>query len=91
MARLKGIVTLIGYQCSIIRKIDGAIWESQVVGETSRSVLIRTQKGLKKITKVGHIFKIKSNEGVWVAEGEDLLGRPVNRLKKKRHAWQKRK
>lgn len=90
MAGRRGIVTLIGYKCFIIRKADNTCSESQIVGETANTVLVKTAEGVKKIPKKGYVFKIISDEGVWIADGEDLLGRPAQRLKRIRHAWQRR-
>lgn len=59
-----------------------------VADETMKTIVIRTDKGLKMVPKEGSYFLFRLPRGIMVkVEGRQLLGRPEDRLKKKVYYW----
>ncbi len=90
MKRSKRIVSLIGYHCTVIKKSGSSRFEGLIVGETANTVLLQTWKGLKRIPKREHLFEVVVGGVKFIANGEDLVGRPAQNLKRIRHNWLKR-
>ncbi|MEM0482399.1 MAG: ribonuclease P protein subunit [Nitrososphaerota archaeon] len=90
MRRNKRIVSLIGYHCTLIKKADGSRLDGLIIGETANTLLVQTQKGPKRIPKKGHIFEIVVEGEKMIADGDELVGRPAQNLKRIRHNWLKR-
>lgn len=59
-----------------------------VIGETRGMFELETDKGARKITKIGTKFTFTLPGGVRATvDGKMLVGRPESRLKKKRKKW----
>ncbi|MCS7146294.1 MAG: ribonuclease P protein subunit [Nitrososphaerota archaeon] len=89
MKRVRQIISLVGHRCRVTRKSDGASWSELIIGETANTVLIEAPSGVKRIPKRGHIFEVLTERGVLVADGDQLVGRPSQRLKRVRRSWQR--
>lgn len=59
---------------------NGEEFEGVVVGETKNIVVLKTSDGVKKLPKSESVFEI----GMVKIDGKTLLGRPYERLLKKR-------
>lgn len=60
----------------------------EIVFETMNTLIIDTARGRKVVPKKNRLFKIQLPEGVVVlVEGNVILGRPEDRLKKKLRDW----
>jgi len=53
--------------------------EGMIVDETRNTVVIETQKGVKKVQKHGTVFEIEGEE----VSGDDVLAAPEERIKLK--------
>ncbi len=59
-----------------------------IVFETMNTLIIDTAKGRKVVPKKYRVFKIRLPESTAVlVEGDIILGRPEDRLKKKLKSW----
>ena len=91
MRNAKNIIRheIIGLECMVV----GAENKSQtglrgmIVNETMKTVDIETGTGIKKIPKAGSKFKIKLDNETIVLDGNFILGRPEDRIKKKITKW----
>ncbi len=60
----------------------------EIVFETMNTLIIDTAQGRKVVPKKNRLFKIWLPDGVIVlVEGDAILGRPEDRLKKKLRDW----
>lgn len=89
MLRAKPIISLVGCKCVIVRKSDGVRQSLLIVGESANTVLARSKRGLKRIPKRGHVFEVFTEEGLLIADGDLLVGRPAQRIKRVRRGWMK--
>ncbi len=76
---------LIGLDIRVVRSSsDLAGLEGRVVDETKNTITIETQKGEKKVQKKHSSFEFKIPDGTVTIEGERLLFRPEDRIKRAR-------
>ncbi|UJG42433.1 MAG: ribonuclease P protein subunit [Candidatus Heimdallarchaeum endolithica] len=59
-----------------------------VVDETAHMIKVLSQDKIRTIPKKGSVFKITIEPGLTVrVNGENLLGKPEDRMKKKKYSW----
>ena len=58
--------------------------EGKIVDETKNTIIIETNKGIKKVLKKDVTLDVRTKKGSVKLSGEDLLGRPEERIKKKK-------
>ncbi len=75
---------LIGLKVEVISKNkDLNETQGRIINETKNLIIIETKGKEKKILKKGNKFKIKfGNKKETIVKGEDIFGRPEERLKK---------
>ncbi len=75
---------LIGLHCKVVwsKNKDYIGIEGTVVDETKNLLILRTERGIKKILKDRCVFGFKIGKGFVLVPGEMLVGRPEERLKK---------
>lgn len=75
------------------RKVKVGKHEGKIIDETKNMLIIETKKGIKKIPKKGKIFEFKYKGKKIKIEGNFLIGRPEERIKKKisiKDRWMKK-
>ncbi len=75
---------LIGLECEVVsspNKSEEGI-KGEIVDETMKTILIKTQTGLKRIGKKGRSFRIKFRGISFIVSGDIILYRPEDRIKK---------
>jgi ribonuclease P protein subunit POP4 len=77
---------IIGLHVHIIEAKNPSIKgiEGRIVDETKNTITIETSKGVKRIIKKDVTLDIRTKNGSVKLSGEDLLGRPEERIKKKK-------
>jgi ribonuclease P protein subunit POP4 len=76
---------LIGLDVRVLRSNpDLTDLEGRVVDETRNLLTIETHKGERKVPKEGSVFEFAIPEGRVVIEGDSLLFRPEDRIKRAR-------
>ena len=82
-------ISLVGLRISASRLYDGAVFKGTVVNETKNMLWIRLEDGsIKKLPKEVLRITLEDWRGLRLsALGRDLIGRPEERVKKKRHGW----
>lgn len=80
---------LIGMQASVVDSSNKDIvgTRGKVIDETRNMLVIRTQKGDKKVQKQHSKFMFMLNDKRVVVEGSLLVARPEDRVKKKVRKW----
>ena len=80
---------LIGLRCKVAdakNKCSVGI-EGKVIDETMKMVKIGTGEGIKVIPKKGTVFRVRLGPQNADIEGDYLIGRPEDRIKKKISKW----
>ena len=54
----------------------------EIIDETANILVIRTEKGIRRIPKKYRVFEFTLGRKVIELNGEDILGRPEERVKK---------
>jgi len=75
---------LIGLECEVVsspNKFEEGI-KGEIVDETMKTLLIKTQTGLKRIEKKSRSFRIKFRGDNFIVNGDIILYRPEDRIKK---------
>ena len=83
-------VGLYGYHIEIVKSPIESLTNLSgvVIDETAHMIKIRFQDKIRSIPKKGFVFKITIEPGLTVkVNGENLLGKPEDRMKKKIHSW----
>lgn len=80
---------LIGLDCDVVnsKNKDTIGIKGKIVDETMKTLSIETEKGVKKIFKQGTEFKVDLNGKKVIIEGDCLISRPEDRIKKKIKKW----
>ena len=55
-----------------------------IIGETKNTILVRTTKGTKVVPKGNSTIKFKLGSGVCFISSSSLIGRPEDRISRKR-------
>ena len=55
-----------------------------IIGETKNTILVRTTKGTKVVPKGNGTMKFKLDSGVCFISSSSLIGRPEDRISRKR-------
>lgn len=55
-----------------------------IIGETKNTILVRTTKGTKVVPKGNSTIKFKLDSGVCFISSSSLIGRPEDRISRKR-------
>lgn len=55
-----------------------------IIGETKNTILVRTTKGTKVVPKGNTTIKFKLDSGVCFISSSSLIGRPEDRISRKR-------
>ncbi len=76
---------IIGLKCKVVwsKNKDCIGIEGKIVDETRNTILIRTEKGIKRILKEICVFEFDLGNVKVYIPGEILVGRPEERLKKR--------
>lgn len=61
--------------------------KGEVIDETMNTVSIRSGKGIKKIQKRGSLFRLTLGKLKVEVDGNELLSRPEDRIKKRVRRW----
>ena len=71
----------IGKHAKVVSSTNKSLngFEGRIVNETRNTIVIETQKGLKKVQKHGTVFEIDGQE----VTGDDVLAAPEERIKLK--------
>lgn len=80
---------LIGLQCKVAdakNKCSAGI-EGKIIDETMKTVKIITGEGTKVIPKKGTVLRVRLGSQSVDIEGDHLIGRPEDRIKKKISKW----
>ena len=56
----------------------------KIIGETKNTILVRTTKGTKVVPKGNSTIKFKLDSGVCFISSSSLIGRPEDRISRKR-------
>ncbi|AFZ71084.1 RNase P/RNase MRP subunit p29 [Caldisphaera lagunensis DSM 15908] len=75
---------IIGLYVCIVKHLDPSIEGKcgKILYETKNTIIIETNKGKATILKKGAIFEIKIDNERVVVLGDNLIGRPEDRIKK---------
>ena len=80
---------LIGLQCEVMSsstKSQAGI-KGKIIDETMKTIMIKTEKSAKRIQKRGTIFRIRLEKQVVDVDGNYIVARPEDRIKKKFMKW----
>jgi len=80
---------LVGLKCQVIIQKGTQVFEGVVVDETARMIFLMTEKGLKKLAKRGAVIRVSAGDVILEVKGNQLIGRPLYRLKRERRVWSK--
>jgi RNase P/RNase MRP subunit p29 len=81
--------SLVGLKCQVIIQKGTQVFEGVVVDETARMIFLMTEKGLKKLAKRGAVIRVSAGDVILEVKGNQLIGRPLYRLKRERRVWSK--
>ncbi len=91
MRTIKNILQheLIGLDCVVVysKNKDNIGIKGNIVDETMKTLSIETGEGVKKILKQGTEFRIDLDDKRVIIEGDYLISRPEDRIKKKIKKW----
>ncbi|MBI4895766.1 MAG: ribonuclease P protein component 1 [Candidatus Aenigmarchaeota archaeon] len=91
MRNIKNILQheLIGLDCVVVysKNKDNIGIKGKIVDETMKTLSIETGKGVKKILKQGTEFKTDLDGKKVTIDGNYLVSRPEDRIKKKIKKW----
>ncbi len=91
MQTIKNILQheLIGLDCVVVysKNKDNIGIKGNIVDETMKTLSIETGEGVKKILKQGTEFRIDLDDKRVIIEGDYLISRPEDRIKKKIKKW----
>ena len=81
---------LIGIECKIVSSPNkyqiGLV--GRIIDETKNLLILENEKNkVKKIEKKGRVFRLKLDDKIVEILGDDIIGRPENRIKKKYGDW----
>jgi len=78
-------INLIGRKVEIVDSSNETLKgiKGKVVDETKNLLMIDTGKKVKKVLKKEVRFRVTTNEGLVIIDGQVVVGRPEERLKKK--------
>ena len=81
----KAGINLIGRKVKVVDSSNETLkgTEGRVVDETKNLLVVDTGRKLKKVLKKDVRFRVTTNEGPVIIDGQDIVGRPEERLKKK--------
>jgi len=81
---------LIGLSCEVVsspNRYQVGI-KGKVIDETRNTLVIRTEKGDKRIEKRGRVFRFELDDGSVVEiKGDAIVARPEDRIKKRFRKW----
>gem|GEM_PF-967322 len=80
---------MVGLKCQVIIQKGTQVFEGVVVDETARMIFLMTEKGLKKLAKRGAVIRVSAGDVILEVKGNQLIGRPLYRLKRERRVWSK--
>ena len=80
---------LIGLQCEVLKakNPDNVGIKGKIIDETMKMLVIKQDDEKKKIIKAKSIFRIALNDQKVDIEGDYLVARPEDRIKKKFSKW----
>jgi len=80
----------IGRECKVVyspNKCQIGL-RGKIIDETKNLLILENEKNeIKKIEKKGRIFRLKFDDKIIEILGDDIIGRPENRIKKKYKKW----
>lgn len=80
---------LIGLHCEVVasgnRSQIGT--KGRIIDETLKTLVIKTEKSQKRIQKQGCVFRVALDEHVVDIDGDYMVARPEDRIKKKFSKW----
>ena len=81
---------LIGLECKVVfspNKYQIGLC-GKIIDETKNLLVLENEKNeFKKIEKKGRIFRLKLDDKIVEILGDEIIGRPENRIKKKYKKW----
>lgn len=79
---------LIGLECEVVKSLNKIQtgMKGKIVEETMKTVVLKND-GLKRIQKKGTVFRLNLEEGKVDVEGDLIVSRPEDRIKKKIKKW----
>ncbi len=80
---------MVGLKCRVITQKGSQAFDGVVVDETARMIFLMTEKGLKKLAKRGAVIRVSGGGVTLEVKGNQLIGRPLYRLKRQRRVWSK--
>ena len=76
---------IIGLEVEILNPSTASITiRGNIIGETKNTILVRTTKGTKVVPKGNSTIKFKLDSGVCFISSSSLIGRPEDRISRKR-------
>ena len=80
---------LIGLECEIVLATNKSQIgvKGRIIDETLKTLLLKTEKGRKQIPKKGTVFRIRLHDKKVDVQGDGILARPEDRIKKKLKKW----
>ena len=76
---------IIGLEVEILNpSTDSKTIRGNIIGETKNTILVRTTKGTKVVPKGNSTIKFKLDSGVCFISSSSLIGRPEDRISRKR-------
>lgn len=76
---------IIGLEVQLLNpSTDSKTIHGNIIGETKNTILVRTTKGTKVVPKGKTIIKFKLDSGVCFISSSSLIGRPEDRISRKR-------
>jgi len=80
---------LIGLDCKIVESTNKSYIgiKGKIIYETMKTIAIETEKGRKNVLKKGTIFRVRLGEKEVDIDGNYLVARPEDRIKKKFKKW----
>ncbi|MEM7819841.1 MAG: ribonuclease P protein component 1 [Candidatus Aenigmatarchaeota archaeon] len=79
---------LIGLECEIVKaknKYQVGL-KGKIIDETMKTILLENEK-IKRIPKQGTTFRLKLDNCIVDVDGDKLISRPEDRIKKKFKKW----
>ncbi|MBI1971791.1 MAG: ribonuclease P protein subunit [Candidatus Aenigmarchaeota archaeon] len=78
---------LIGLKCEALSKAENKKIDGCVVDETRNTLVMMTERGKRTLIKEKYKFVFKLPEKKVIVDGENLVGKPKDRIKKKIDKW----
>jgi ribonuclease P protein subunit POP4 len=88
---MKGLMKMefIGLNCEIVLSLNRAQigLKGKIIDETMKNIILKTAGGVKTIAKKGAVFRIKVKDKKYDIDGNFLIVRPEDRIKKDVKKW----